>query len=496
MKQAVRSIERAMQNAQNYQQWKDAAIELDCLRGFDDWKDDDASPYFDYPLIRYRFNDLRTARQRGDINQLMFILQEGLHGNLGNIANPRLHNHAYFGTKRLILQYIDEVCLSLEYLSEQETPEFPFAQKLDFFKSTGHAFGRSALMLSGGAALGLFHLGVCKALWEEGLLPTVMSGSSAGSIIVAAIGTQTDSELAQVLEPSNLYTEAFRLVGWRSIFKGRPILDGEYLEECLKRNVPELTFEEAFKKTGRLINITVSPYDTHQESRLLNTRTSPSVLVRSASLASTAIPGVFPAVMLMAKNVRGELVPYIPSRQWVDGSIKNDLPLHRLARLYGINHTIVSQTNPYVLPFIDNGSSRFEITRSIKKMITKNISLNAYLALDLLRRNVPNNDLALLLDKAQSVVSQRYDGDINIVPPRMRGSWLRLTKNPTKDELKEYIRLGERCTWPKLELIRATTAISRTFELCIARLSAEEEQQLDQGRTNEGTAKGNQQLPQ
>jgi len=480
MKNAVKSVRGAMNNARSYEEWSNAALELDRLCGFDDWKEDDASPYYDYPLIRYRYNDLRSARQRGDVDQLVFSLQEGLHGNLGNLANPKLYSHAAFGTKKLVAQYIDEVCRSLEYLCNEHFENFSFTKKLEFFNSSGQAFGRSALMLSGGAALGLFHLGVCKALWDERLLPTVMSGSSAGSIITAAIGTHTDAELKDILEPSNLYTEAFKLVGWRSIFKGRPLLDGEHLDECLKRNVPEITFEEAYKRSGRLINITVSPYDTHQESRLLNTKTSPSVLVRTASLASSAIPGVFPPVMLMAKNIRGELVPYIPSRKWVDGSIKNDLPLHRLARLYGVNHTIVSQTNPHVVPFLAGQESKFEIVRNIREIITKNLSLNAYLSLDFLRRNVPNNDLALLLDKAQSVVSQRYAGDINIVPPRMRGSLFRLTRNPTKDELQNYIELGEQCTWPKIELIRTTTAISRTFEACIKKLTAQEIQQLKQ----------------
>lgn len=478
MKNAVKSIRRAMDNARSYDEWRSAALEYDRLFGFDDWKEDDASPYYDYPLIRYRYNDLRSARQRGDVNQLVFSLQEGLHGNLGNIANPKLYTHAAFGTKTLVTQYIDEVCRSLEYLCNEEFEHFSFTKKLEFFKTTGQAFGRSAMMLSGGAALGLFHLGVCKALWDEKLLPRVMSGSSAGSIIVAAIGTHTEDELGGILEPSNLYTQAFKLVGWRSIFKGRPLLDGEHLDECLKRNVPEITFEEAFQRSGRLINITVSPYDTHQESRLLNARTSPSVLVRTASLASSAIPGVFPPVMLMAKNVRGELVPYIPSRKWVDGSIKNDLPLHRLARLYGVNHTIVSQTNPHVLPFLAGNESQFELIRGFREVVTKNLSLNAYLSLDFLRRNVPNNDLALLLDKAQSVVSQRYAGDINIVPPRVSGSLFRLTKNPTKDELQNFIELGEQCTWPKIELIRTTTAISRTFEVCIQKLRTQEMRQL------------------
>ena len=64
----------------------------------------------------------------------------------------------------------------------------PDDAKLAFFNETRHAYGRSALMLSGGAYLGYYHIGVAKTLWREGLLPRVISGASAGSLIAAAIG--------------------------------------------------------------------------------------------------------------------------------------------------------------------------------------------------------------------------------------------------------------------------------------------------------------------
>ena len=38
------------------------------------------------------------------------------------------------------------------------------------FRRAAHIFGRSALMLSGGATLGFSHLGVVKALFEHDLL--------------------------------------------------------------------------------------------------------------------------------------------------------------------------------------------------------------------------------------------------------------------------------------------------------------------------------------
>ena len=74
------------------------------------------------------------------------------------------------------------------------------------------------------------------------------------------------------------------------------------VEKLIEATIPDLTFGEAYAKTGRQVSITVAPAEPHQRSRLLNAVSSPNVFLRSAAIASCAIPGVFPAVMLKAKN--------------------------------------------------------------------------------------------------------------------------------------------------------------------------------------------------
>jgi len=75
-------------------------------------------------------------------------------------------------------------------------------------------------------------------------------------------------------------------------------------------------------------------------------------------MASCAVPGVFPAVMLMARNVHGEPQPYLPGRRWIDGSVADDLPAKRLSRLFGTNHHIVSMVNPIATAFISKDEDR------------------------------------------------------------------------------------------------------------------------------------------
>jgi predicted acylesterase/phospholipase RssA len=138
----------------------------------------------------------------------------------------------------------------------------------------------------------------------------------------------------------------------RFITKG-VLLDIKILREFLRGHLGDYTFQEAFDKTGVLLNITVTGYDGHEDYRLLNYLTAPHVLIWSACLASCAIPYVFEPVELLAKNYRGEVVPYHPSGlKFIDGSVCADLPFKRLSEQFNVNAFIVSQTNPWVTPWL------------------------------------------------------------------------------------------------------------------------------------------------
>src|SRR5690554_7949165 len=44
----------------------------------------------------------------------------------------------------------------------------------------------------------------------------------------------------------------------------------------------------------------------------------------------------------------------MPRLKFVDGSVVSDLPIERLIHLYDVNFTIVSQTSPHVVPFLND----------------------------------------------------------------------------------------------------------------------------------------------
>ena len=477
LKRTHRKRLRDLNQAENYADWREIAADLDTMEGADAWKQAPDSEDFDQQLIAERLQQMRALRGAGDVRKLVFLLHEGLHGNLGNISNPALFSVARVGTKALVEQYADEVARCLDYICVGDFPDFGEDEKILFFKRTGGVFGRTALMLSGGASLGMFHFGVIKALVDAELLPRVISGSSAGSIIAGIVGTRTDEELKASFDPAGLNLKAFQRLSLAKAVRGGAVMDGGALEECMNANVGDLTFEQAFERTRRIIGVTVSPVEANQQGRLLNYLTAPNVLMRRAVVASCAVPGVFPPVMLEARDFEGRIVPYMPSMRWMDGTMSADLPALRLARLHNVNHYIVSQTNPHIVPFMTDKLPKSGVAPFARELISSS-SRNA---LELAQRHFDRNGGGRVVNKLHNVVRQRYSGDINIFPSQSPRQLMRMFSNPSADDIHAYIRAGERATWPKLERIRIQTRISRAFENSLIWLKAQRRDQHQPG---------------
>ena len=339
-------LKRALKKAASYEEWLSAARAYDENNGLDHWRRKDATRQYDHVSIRIRLDRLQSLKARHDIKGMLYTLNEGIHGNMGGMGKAGLYGHAKAGTKCLVEAYIEEIVDSLDLLANDTSGEIDDEERLDFFRRASHCFGRSAFMMSGSGSLLFFHVGVIRALAAADLLPTILSGSSGGALVGSIVATHTAQELTDLMQPE------YFLEHVPKDSKKLTLADIADLEHSVEHYIPDLTFQQAFEKTGRAMNVSVAPAEAHQTSRLLNATTSPSVLIRSAVMASAAVPGIFPPVTLQALDSRGERKEYLPSRKWVDGSVSDDLPAKRLSRLYGVNHYVVSQTNPHVIPFV------------------------------------------------------------------------------------------------------------------------------------------------
>ena len=470
----LKQLDKKLERAASYDEWRDLALQHDDVSGMRRWRDVDQTPLYDFTTIRRRLDRLRNLRARHDDIGLLFTLNEGIHGNMGGMGSSKLHHQALGGTKVLVEDYVEEIVLALNHLAELDDGKISVREKLDFFYRANHCYGRSALMLSGGGVLGFYHLGVVKALLDKQLLPRVISGASAGSMIAGVLGTHTEDELAKFYDPAHVRMEAEQeaTVFERLLRGGNITMDVHDLQLMVERLIPDFTFQEAYEKTGRQISISVAPSEPQQSSRLLNAIASPNVYIRSAVMASCAVPGVFPPVALNAKNVHGDPQPYLPSRKWVDGSISDDLPAKRLGRLYSTNHSIVSMVNPMVLPFMNTRTESHKLVGALSKF---GIELGRE-ALNLYRTRVQQGSdyprINMLLNSVHSLLDQNYRGDINIVPSFNFYNPLKLLSHVTEKEMLSLMQQGERSTWPHIGEIDTCTRISRTLDSILERFES------------------------
>ncbi len=459
---AIRSLEREMATAASFDMWLALAQEHDRRTGGDLWRQNDESRLYDNVNIAMRLQRLRRLRRKGDDHGLLFALNEGIHGNMEGMGKSQLYKQAKCGTKLLIEEYINEICEALDYLSPRYLESIPWADRIEFFQRASHCYGRSALMLSGGGTLGYFHFGVLKALIEQELCPVVISGASAGAFVAAVVGTRSDEEYLALFEDNYLARELTANNENIKIGFGTDSVDMRAIKREMARMIPDMTFAEAYDKTGRSINITISPAEPRQTSRLLNHIASPNVTIRSAVLASSAIPGFFPSVQLQARNVNGDIKPYLPSRRWIDGSFSQDLPAKRLSRMYGVNHFIVSQVMPGLgrEPNLHPGIRKIASDASVAA--TKQVVRGW---LDFIQRYATVGPRAgMALEALNALIDQQFTADINIFPSYGLSSLGMILKMLSVEEMSDLIRAGERATWPKIPSIGTTTRIGQTLD--------------------------------
>ncbi|KAL6867843.1 patatin-like phospholipase [Trichoderma novae-zelandiae] len=498
-----------LRNAETFEDWEEAALHLDNLLGLDLWRNNPTSKYYDWALIAERLDSLVMAREENNYEQLVNLLRSGLVRNLGNIAVPKLYNRAFSGTKYLIEEYIAQVAESVEDISALPTSAAPGLHanekaltnqmKLDFIHDTRQAFGRTTLVLQGGAIFGLCHLGVVKALFLRGLLPRIITGTATGALIAALVAIHTEDELPAVLRGEGIDLSAFASKGatdngqipaeqslqsrWETLIRrvrrfSREgyFLDVTVLEDCVRANVGDLTFEEAYNRSKRVLNITVATDGQGAGvPSLLNYITAPNVLIWTAAVASNASsPSLYgrSKATILCKDAHGNIVPWAPAnttdfRHWTHASYSDrDSPLRRIAELFNVNHFIVSQARPYLIPFLQSdmhGPSLVE-TRS------KTTQLSAFLVrmvgleirhrlrqLDSLRL-VPASIRRFLVDEQVPAAS------MTLVPEVTAGDFVRLLETPTRDTLNYWILRGERSVWPAVAALRIRCAVENELD--------------------------------
>lgn len=467
-----RRQKQRLKQAEDFPSWCSAARELDHCEGRDEWKCRDESPFYDHVLIKTHMEDLKQLRSERKFEHLLTLLKLVLQTyNVGGINNHQLYNETHFGTKVLVHDFIQTVLECCIVVRDASESELTLHQKRDFFRRAQRWYGRTALLLSGGAAMGYHHIGVLKTLIEAKCLPQIISGASAGSLMSAFIAVRTDQEvLRDLCVPSS--ERFFRacedswLVRARRWWRTGVCFDREVWIGHLRRGVTkgDTTFLEAYRQYGRIINIAVTKTNKYSPPVILNYRSTPDVVIWSAVLASSAFPNFLePQILQMKNHKTGKIEPFhVHGDTFTDGTIKNDIPLKEMQQMWNVNYFIVSQCNPHLVPFFfgqrgGSGRPAATLASSPSSGLRGGFVLAMFeklLKLDIKKwfKLIADLDLLPLVFGTdwRFIYLQKLTGTVTIVPDAPLWAYGRILSDPNVERMGEYIRTGEKATWYKL----------------------------------------------
>lgn len=83
---SLQELRQCVHTATTFQEWYSAALALDALSGAEDWRENDASEHYDFLDIRARYEQLRALLDDDNHEELLYVLNEGIHGNMSGMG--------------------------------------------------------------------------------------------------------------------------------------------------------------------------------------------------------------------------------------------------------------------------------------------------------------------------------------------------------------------------------------------------------------------------
>ncbi|MGE5649949.1 MAG: patatin-like phospholipase family protein [Bacillota bacterium] len=190
------------------------------------------------------------------------------------------------------------------------------------------------LALGGGAARGFAHIGVIKALEAQGIVPDIVVGTSAGSVVGALYAAGNNGFALHKLA---LEMDEATISDWSLPFfsKATGVLKGEALQNYVNRAVNQVPLEKLKIPFGAVAT------DLNSGAPILFRRGNTGAAVR----ASSAVPSVFQPVR-------------IGDHSYVDGGLVSPVPV-RFAREMGADFVIA--VNISAQPDAQPASSSLEV---------------------------------------------------------------------------------------------------------------------------------------
>jgi NTE family protein len=236
---------------------------------------------------------------------------------------------------------------------------------------------RRGLVLSGGGARGVAHVGVLKALDEMGIEFHQISGTSSGSIVGAlyAYGYKPD-KIFELIKNLSIFKSVRPAFAWTGLLK----MDG--LQELLLKNIPDNNFNKL------KIPLTIAATDIRKGQ--IHYFTEGDLV--PAIVSSCSIPAVFNPVSL-----NGNL--------YVDGGLVDNLPVKPIRAKCDF---IVGSHCNHISPDFDVSNIKLVVERSLLIAIHANIEVSSGLCDVFIEPPRMDRFSSLDLSKAQEIFEFSY----------------------------------------------------------------------------------------
>jgi len=248
-----------------------------------------------------------------------------------------------------------------------------------------------ALVLSGGGARGIAHIGVIEQLEKQGFNIKSISGTSMGALVGGIYSLGKLEEYKKWMCTLDEW-DIFKLIDFT--FNSQGLIKGERVFQKMQKFIPNKNIEDL------KINFSATATDIINRKEIIFTKGN----IREAIRASIAIPTIFTPVKTKSSVL-------------VDGGVLNNIPIQHVKRTEG-DILIVVHVNadvPAYKPFLkkNNNKKQSIYIKEIKKIrnkLNKRNSKNKKLGYF----EIINKTIALLTYKISKTILKQFPPDILI----------------------------------------------------------------------------------
>jgi TAG lipase / lysophosphatidylethanolamine acyltransferase len=154
-------------------------------------------------------------------------------------------------------------------------------------------------------------------------------------------------------------------------------------------------------------------------------------------------------------------------RHWSRASYSDrESPLRRISELFNVNHFIVSQARPLLVPFLQSDMHGPSLLESRSRTTQLSAFLARMVGLEVRHRLRQLDTLRLLPASIRRflVDEQIPAASMTLVPDVGAGDFIRLLETPTRDTVNYWILRGERSVWPAVAALRIRCMVENELD--------------------------------